>query len=201
MVLPHELIKKVLRRIKKRFFAKRFKEFHPSSACGTDGCGRNCVLGKPEYISIGENTYLGQDCELISLDKHFSQKLHPDLKIGNHVRATARLRITCAGNIVIEDDVLIAPDVFITDHNHGMDPTCLRGYSPQPLIVKDVTIKAGVWIGQKACILPGVTVGAHSIIGAGSIVTHDIPDFCIAGGVPAEVIKKWNFEKKEWGRA
>jgi acetyltransferase-like isoleucine patch superfamily enzyme len=118
--------------------------------------------------------------------------------MGHDVRITKTCRITCAGNIKIGDNVLMGPDVMITDHNHGMDPTYPGGYSPQPLIVKNVTIKDGCWIGQRACILPGVTVGAHSIIGAGSVVTHDIPDFCIVCGVPARVIKKHNGDTGVW---
>ena len=99
---------------------------------------------------------------------------------------------------MIEDDVLIAPDVFITDHNHGLNPEAVDGYSSQKLIVRETVIRKGVWIGQKACVLAGVEIGEHSVIGAGSIVTHDIPSFCIAVGNPARVIKQWDSQTKHW---
>ena len=94
--------------------------------------------------------------------------------------------------------MLIAPEVFITDHNHGMNPEIKEGYAKQELVVKPVRIGDGTWIGQRVCILPGVTVGKHCIIGAGSVCTRSIPDYCIAVGVPAQVIKRWDTSEKQW---
>lgn len=194
-------MKRVYVRLRKPFFAKRFQSFHTSSGIGENGCGKKCKIIGAQYITVGKNTSIGEGSSLLAVDRHFQQELTPRLIIGNHVRATQNLRLTFAGNITIEDDVLIAPDVFITDHNHGMDPEITGGYSSQPLIVKDVTIGEGSWLGQRVCILPGVRVGKHSIVGAGSIVTHDIPDYCMAVGNPAKVIKKWNAEQKVWEKA
>ena len=61
-----------------------------------------------------------------------------------------------------------------------------------------VRIGRNSWIGIRCSILSGVTIGEHSVIGAGSIVTHDVPPFSIAAGVPARVIKKYNFETQKW---
>ena len=61
-----------------------------------------------------------------------------------------------------------------------------------------VVIGNGVWIGQRSIILPGVTIGEHSIIGANSVVTHDIPAYCIAAGQPAKIMKKWDFDNLTW---
>ena len=191
-------VHRVITRIKKRLFIRTFQYCDKSAGLGYDGAGKGCFFSGKEFISVGKESYVGNGSELIAVPKHFEQKLSPCLFIGNHVRMTARCRITCAGTITIEDDVLMAPDVFITDHNHGMDPTKDGGYSPQPLIVHDVTIKQGVWLGQRACVLPGVTIGEHSIIGANSVVTKDIPPYCIAAGSPARVIKTWNDQDKEW---
>lgn len=192
------IARKGFRRIKKLCFLRGFQHCDISVGFGCDGAGKNCsVIGK-ERISVGENSFFGEGCELATLEKHFAQKLDAKLTIGNHVRITARGRITCAGHITIGDDVLMAPDVFITDHNHGMDPTLPGGYSPQPLIVKDVVIEKGVWLGQRVCVLPGVIIGAHSIIGANSVVSHDIPDYSIAVGAPARVIKRWNNKTHAW---
>ena len=81
-----------------------------------------------------------------------------------------------------------------------MDPTLLEGYGNQKLTVRNVVIEDGVWLGQRVCVLSGVTIGAHSIIGANSVVTKNIPPYCIAVGAPARVIKCWNFEAAEWER-
>lgn len=88
--------------------------------------------------------------------------------------------------------------MFITDHNHGMNPTIDGGYSPQELMIRDVVIGNGCWIGQRCSVLSGVTIGEHSIIGANSVVTKSIPPYSIAVGSPAKIIKIWNFEKFEW---
>ena len=93
---------------------------------------------------------------------------------------------------------LLAPEVFITDHNHGMTPSSIDDYASQPLLVGSVVIEDNVWIGQRACILPGVTIGKFSIIGANSVVTKDIPPYSLAVGAPARVIKEWDKDRREW---
>ena len=190
---------RVFRRLRRPAFAKQFKTFDLSSGLGTNGMGKGCKLSGTDAISIGKECYFGEGTELVALKSHFSQQLSPSLTIGNHVRCVGGCRITCAGNITLENDVLLGPDVFITDHNHGMDPTIMGGYSAQPLIVKDVHIGEGVWLGQRVCLMPGVKVGEHSIVGANSVVTHDIPKNCIAVGAPARVVKIWKDGK--WNRA
>lgn len=193
--------KRVISYIRKTRFIKKFKYCARSSGFGENGCGKDCIFIGKENMCIGKNTRFGPESELYAYNSHFSQKLNSELIIGDNVRATARCRITCAGKIVIGNNVLIAPEVFITDHNHGMDPTDERGYSPQPLNVANVIIEEGVWIGHRSTILPGVVIGKHSIIGANSVVTNDIPEYCIAVGVPAKVIKRWNEAEKRWERA
>ena len=192
--LPQRLI----RRVRRNRFYKMFPNISRGSCVGTDGAGTDCTLEGGDRIKIGPNSLIGPGSELLVYEKHFSRPLNSKLVIGNHVRITARCRITCGGTITIGDDALFAPDVFITDHNHGMDPETEGGYSPQDITVKNVTVGKGVWLGQRVCVLPGVTVGDHSIVGANSVVTHDIPPYSIAVGVPARVIKTWNSDRKCW---
>lgn len=187
--VPHRIV----RRIKRIKEINGFKDFDNSSCFD-----ENCKFSGKERITVGKDCYFGPGSEIIALNNHFSQQLDSSLTIGNHVRMTARVRITCAGKIQIGNDVLMAPEVFISDHNHGMDPEYKGGYSPQSLIIKNVIIEDGVWLGQRVCVLPGVTIGNHSIIGAASVVTHNIPPYTIAVGSPAKVVKKWDHDKKEW---
>jgi len=92
--------------------------------------------------------------------------------------------------IAIEDDVLIGPgvNIFITKHkfNNPNIPIIEQGYYEEEKIL----LKKGCWIGANAIILPGVTIGENSVIGAGSVVTTSIPDGVVAVGNPAKVIKK-----------
>lgn len=79
-----------------------------------------------------------------------------------------------------------------------MNPESELPYMRQPLESKPVSIGDGCWIGEKVCILPGVTIGKKCIIGAGSVVIKSIPDYSIAAGNPAKVIKQYNFENHNW---
>ena len=155
---------RLFRSIRYRAFYNKYPNIHKTSCIGEDGIGKGCVIEGDQNIIIGADTFIGTGSELLVYESHFDRPLSSKLIIGNHVRVTARCRITCAGTISIGNDTLIAPDVYITDHNHGME----------------------------------VTIGAHSIIGAGGIVTRDIPPYSIAVGIPAKVIKIWNFERKCW---
>lgn len=92
--------------------------------------------------------------------------------------------------IVIQDNVMMGAGVHFYVNNHKFNridiPIIDQGYYPSEGII----IKNGAWIGANAIILPGVTIGINSVIGAGSIVTKSIPDYCIAVGNPAKVIKR-----------
>jgi acyl-[acyl carrier protein]--UDP-N-acetylglucosamine O-acyltransferase len=94
------------------------------------------------------------------------------------------------GKIIIEDDVLIGSGVHVYVANHEYrNPNILiseQGHSK----AKKVVLKRGCWIGANSIILPGVTVGEHSVVGAGSVVTKDVPPYTVAVGNPARVIKK-----------
>ncbi|HWA34188.1 MAG TPA: DapH/DapD/GlmU-related protein [Cyclobacteriaceae bacterium] len=79
---------------------------------------------------------------------------------------------------------MIGPRVNITTENHPIDPA-VRKF----LDLKSVVIKRNAWIGAGATILPGVTVGMNSIVAAGAVVTKDVPDNTIVGGVPAKVLR------------
>ena len=99
--------------------------------------------------------------------------------------------------ICIEKNVLLANYVYISDNIHGYDDIHIPIVS-QPIVQKKtVIIGEGSWIGEHACII-GACVGKHCVIGANSVVTHDIPDYCVAVGSPARVIKRYNFENNNW---
>ncbi|MBR0082234.1 MAG: acyltransferase [Clostridia bacterium] len=185
-------------KLKRDRFQKKFGKIDKTSSFGENGYGDTCTIEGHSGIIIGKECRFGRQCEIIVYNEEAPSKVR--LQIGDDVRATSRCRITCAECITIGNHVLLAPDVFITDHNHGMDPTLECGYARQELITKPVQICDGAWIGQRASVLPGVTIGEHSIIGANSVVTHDIPAYSIAAGSPARVFKRWNFKSNRWER-
>lgn len=108
------------------------------------------------------------------------------LQMGAHcsVNSCAYLQ----GEITIGNDVRIAPYVKIIAMNHGYQeidiPICQQNCTAQ-----GIRIGNDVWIGSGAIILDGVEVGSHTIIAAGAVVTKDVPDYCIVGGIPAKIIR------------
>lgn len=99
--------------------------------------------------------------------------------------------------IIIDKNVLLANYVYISDNIHGYKNVNVP-IIQQPIVQKKtVLIGEGSWIGEHVCII-GANVGKHCIIGANSVVTHDIPDYCVAVGSPARVIKKYSFENQNW---
>ena len=83
---------------------------------------------------------------------------------------------------------MMGPDVVILTHTHNIDRTDIP-MGDQGSLVAKVTIGNDVWIGMRSIIMPGVKIGNGAVIGAGAIVTKDVPDYAIVGGVPAKVIK------------
>lgn len=106
----------------------------------------------------------------------------------------------CADEMIIEDDVTIARFVLITNENHGIDPEHELNYCQQTLKTKPAKIRRGCWIGEKVCILPEVIIGEKSIIAASSVVTKNIPPYSMAMGVPAKVVKRYNFKTQSWDK-
>ena len=165
--------------------------------------GKKSIIEKPylqlsntKKISIGEDVTILKGCRL-SVYGDFNDK---SIIIGNrcYIGFNFTALAVSKGKIEIGDDVLIASNVLITNENHGIDPVSNVPYMDQNLTYNNVCIDDGCWIGEKVCILPGVKIGKKSIIGAGSVVTRSIPDYSIAVGNPARVIKKYNFERNCW---
>ena len=110
------------------------------------------------------------------------------LVIGESSFIGPQVRISCHENIVIGKNCLIAGSVSVHDNNHNFMNTDIpiveQGFRFTPVIIGD-----DVWIGTRSIILPGVKIGSHSIIGAGSIVTKDVPEWAIVAGNPAKLIR------------
>lgn len=110
----------------------------------------------------------------------FGENIH----IGKNVFVNHACTFMDRGGITIEDNVLIGPKANLITTNHPINPSERRATISQPIV-----IKKGAWIGVGATILPGVTIGENSIVAAGAVVSKDVPDNTIVGGIPAKFIK------------
>lgn len=108
-----------------------------------------------------------------------------NIKLGERVFINANVMMVDMGGITIEDDVLIGPGAYLISVNHQLNPDHRK-----ELELKPVMIKKNAWIGAKATILPGVTVGENAVVAAGAVVTKDVPDSAVVTGIPAKIIKK-----------
>lgn len=163
-------------------------------------CGSKAYIESPfrmdgaQYIQLGERSVI-QARGWIYCAKIENQAVR--LYIGSRCVFGYNNHITAVCDVVIEDDVLTANNVFISDNHHGYHDIHTPIMS-QPIQFKNsVHIGAGTWIGENVCIL-GAKIGRNCVIGANSVVTKDIPDYCIAVGSPAKVIRYYDHNKQAW---
>lgn len=162
--------------------------------------GQNSIIkpflnfSKPQFISIGKNVNIGNSCR-ITVSTSFGKlktksTTKTKIKIGDHVDIGNNTFISANNNIEIGNHVIMAPMVFISDHDHGFSDIN-KNLHQQSLTEKGfVKIEDNVFLGIKCSILKNVTIGTHSVIGANSVVTKDVPPFCIVAGNPAKIIKR-----------
>jgi acetyltransferase-like isoleucine patch superfamily enzyme len=148
-------------------------------------------------ICIGSNVHIGANA-LINVVKNTVKSDVPNIIIGDNVVSTGMLQIHALDAVTIEDNVMLAMNVFIVDTSHGFANGEIP-YKDQGFFrTGKVIIGNGSWIGQNVVVLSNVKIGRQCIIGANSVVTADIPDFSIAAGSPAVVKKYWDRTLKEW---
>jgi len=155
-------------------------------------------LETPESISVGKNVTINRMCWLGVYPKTMLKV--PRLTIGSRSTLGNFNHITCVNKVAIGEDVLIADKVHISDNSHIFSDINVPIKDQGVCSFGEVEIGQGTWIGEGASIL-SAKVGRNCVIGANAVVTRDIPDFCIAVGVPAKVIKKFNVLKKVWEAA
>lgn len=159
--------------------------------CSTDNVfGRIGLIEGYKYIKIGRKCVFN-DCFFLTAWS-ISEK-RPLLKIGNRCCFGAYNHISCANEIVIGNNVLTGKWVTIIDNNHGRTnyESLITPPQSRDIITKQrMRIDDNVWIGDKATILPGVSIGVGSVVAANSVVTHDVPSYCVVAGNPARIIKQ-----------
>lgn len=152
-------------------------------------------IDNPFSISIGDHVSIMQNSWIMGGNKKNCITLY----IGNKVDIGHYAHIIACFDIKIEDNVLIADKVFISDCSHNYQDINRPIMDQDISFIKSIRIGRGSWIGENVCIC-GASIGKNCVIGANSVVLEDIPDYCVAAGIPAKVIKKYNKEEKKWVR-
>lgn len=185
-------LKRIYYKIKNHFRKSKLKK------CGVNvSFGKDVGLRGHSFISVGDNVSISSGCKLHTWKyyKNIDTGYIPNLEIDNDVTITNNSYISCVNSVIIGSGCLLGENCFITDNFHGnnffdemkIPPNDRKLFSKGP-----VHIGKNVWLGRNVCVMPNVTIGDYAVIGANSVVTHDIPAYAIAAGCPAKVIKTIN---------
>lgn len=161
-------------------------------------CQGRVYIGSRVHIVNGRNITLGRDVQIRpDVDLFAGERI----VIGDRCDIGPRNRFS--GAIVMESDVLLGPDNFICSENHAYEniniPIKDQGaYSIRRNGHDELKIGQGSWIGTHAAIIGDVHIGKNCVIGANAVVTRDVPDYCVVAGIPARIIKRYNFNTKMW---
>lgn len=183
------------------------RDYHLSrfAQCGRgNSIGRNFWVYSPQHIRLGSEVAIAHDVTLRALTAYpWSNPpvtFTPSIRLGDRVFINSYSELSAVGSIELEEDVMIAPGCFITDNSHSFNHT---GSSPREQPVEylgPVKIGKGSWIGAHTVVIGHVTIGQHTIVAANSFVNKDLPDYVVAAGAPARVVKRFNPDTQEWER-
>ena len=148
------------------------------------------TLFNEQYIEIGSGSLFGPQVTL-SAGMVPGQEMitNPVISVGDRCLIGKGSGIVGHLQITIGNDVWTGHHVYITDQNHGYEDLDLP-ISQQVMPERPVSIGDGAWLGHGTVVLPGAVIGHHVVVGANSVVTGELPNNCVAAGVPAKVIKQ-----------
>ena len=140
-------------------------------------------------IAIGDDVYIGSGSWLQALADGGNDSVA--LVIGSGTKISGTCVLSAVRSVVLGENVLLARNVYISDHIHSYRDTSRPVHEQGLDKVAPVRIGAGAWLGQNVVVTPGVSIGRGSVVGANSVVLEDLPDFSVAVGSPARVVKRF----------
>lgn len=157
------------------------------------------IRGK-KFIKVSKGFTTGVGCRMEAYPEHNQATMF----FGENFQMNDYVHITAIEKVQIGNNVLFASKIYVSDCSHGSysgdendsDPTSIP--HDRKLFSKPVIIEDNVWLGEFVSVLPGVTIGKGTIVGANSVVSKSLPPNVIAVGTPAKPIKKYNFETQHW---
>ena len=169
----------------------RYNELHYSSYI------KSPILVTPRYVSLHKYVIIGYNARIEGVSMYNEETFNPQIIFNDGVRVEQNLHLTCANKIIVGRNTSIGANVTITDIHHSYEDIN-KPIEKNDIAVKSVVIGNECKIYNNVVILPGVTIGKHVTVGANSVVTRDIPDYCVAVGAPAKVVKQYNQSTNKW---
>lgn len=158
----------------------------------------NPIFFSSKHIIIGRNVFIRNNARVEAVDEHQGIKYHPVIQIFDNVSVEQNLHLTCCNKISIGANTAISANVTITDIHHPYNDIN-QPPDKQPFEVKEVIIGDDCKIYNNVVILPGTILGKHTTVGANSVVKGvKYPDYCVLAGIPAKIIKRYDFETGNW---
>lgn len=169
----------------------RFREL------GKNAFIKNALIITPKFISISDNVFIQPNARIEGVASYEGVFFFPHIIINENCTIQQNLHLTCAQSIYIGKNTAIAANVTITDIDHPYVRIDLP-IERQPINVSPVYIGDECKIYNNSVVLPGTKMGKHCVIGANSVVSGEIPDYCIVVGAPAKIIKRYCFDSGKW---
>lgn len=168
--------------------------------------GKLSYIKRPIYIPnkkniiIGERVSIWNGARIEPVLKYKNQKMNPKIIIEDTVKIQQNFHCTSGVEVLIKKGTLITPNVGIFDIVHPYEDIKISPHDQQIMCYR-VQIGRNCMIGMNSVIMPGVSLGDHTIVGANSVVTKSTEGYCVIAGNPAKIIKKYNFDSKAWEKA
>jgi acetyltransferase-like isoleucine patch superfamily enzyme len=153
------------------------------------------ILSGASRIYIGKNVFIRKHTWLAAMPIRKGERC--ELRIDDNVYIGNFCHIYATSKIQIGKKVLMADRVYLSDNVHSYQDISLPVMDQPVKQLAPVILKEGCWLGENACVI-GATIGKNSVIGANAVVLNDIPDYCVAVGSPAKVIKRYDLTQGIW---
>jgi acetyltransferase-like isoleucine patch superfamily enzyme len=147
---------------------------------------------------VGARTEIGSNPMIAAITQYASELFSPAVEIGDDVYIGPNLYLVSVSSVKIGNGVVLSEHVFISDVSHGLSPEDGLIMNRRLVCGGPVSIGEHTFIGYRASIMPGVSIGHHCVIGANSVVTKSVPDYCLSVGNPARVVKRYDPQRKVW---
>ncbi|MGB3491696.1 MAG: acyltransferase [Elainellaceae cyanobacterium] len=188
-------VDKGLNKLKGAGLLSTFKSVGPGSAIDYPAK----VYGA-RHISLGKNAFISWNTWIYCVEEYGKQKFNPQLILDDKVYLGPGCHVVTCRKIHIEPHVMLGNNCYISDNLHDYSDVDMPIDNGPLSVPGKIVIGAGSWLGDNVCVFGDLRIGKHCVVGANSVVNRSLPDYSIAVGAPAKIIKRYDFRTGEWRR-